>query len=92
MDSKACQKTEQGMRLQRLENLINGNEKSTQANCSECFYWVYPHKKVENVGNIPGLQIQGIEIYLQVRIDLDRNGILERIGFDTEICLLQMVN
>ena len=44
------------------------------------------------MGNVPGLQIQGIEIYLQVRIDLDRNGILERIGFDTEICLLQMVN
>lgn len=60
--------------------------------CSECFYWVYPHKKAENVGNVPSLQIQGIEIYLQVRIDLDRNGILERIGFNTEIRLLQMVN
>jgi hypothetical protein len=92
MDSKACQKTEQGMRLQRLENLINGNEKSTQANILSAFIGFIPTKKVENVGNIPGLQIQGIEIYLQVRIDLDRNGILERIGFDTEICLLQMVN
>lgn len=65
------------MRLQRLENLINGNGKKHPGQYSECFYWVYPHKKVENVGNIPGLQIQGIEIYLQVRIDLDRNGILD---------------
>lgn len=32
MDSKARQKIEQKMRLQRLENLINDNEKSTQAN------------------------------------------------------------
>lgn len=44
MDSKACQKTEQGMRLQRLENLINGNEKSTQANILSAFIGFIPTK------------------------------------------------
>lgn len=45
MDSKACQKTEQGMRLQRLENLINGNEKSTQANVLSAFIGFIPTKR-----------------------------------------------
>lgn len=39
--------------------------------CSECFSWVYPHKKVENVGNVPSLQIQGIEIRLLQMVNQD---------------------
>lgn len=64
---------QQGMSENRTGNETAASGKSDKrqwkkhpGQCSECFYWVYPHKKVENVGNIPGLQIQGIEIYLQV--------------------------
>ena len=39
--------------------------------CSECSSWVYPHKKVENVGNVPSLQIQGIEIRLLQMVNQD---------------------